>query len=642
MERVAYGRTNCSDFNARSSSACSKSPDDSQSNCQLSLEVEIAKSLERMLKSPNKFDSALLDVKILRNQPNEQNAPKVVLEKVERRRAALEQCKTKLRGESGGRRQKRRQHGDICANSAPVGSSKHPRDFTGAVSRSVEAISDSCQEDDAGRQATDRVGDYRSRRKGPKTETSSGEFSVYTSAGAEDTSRQVYAAPRVPRIRKMLKCQDPDRHGRDPKAPCLCERCGMVDVILEGQKRPIFEEASTSPESDRKKSTTRVPTRDHNDRCLRAVNELCQQVKRLEWKLREHEECYVTKEYLKIVVDKLLGYVGPKVNPPTRTHRFNNAPLTRNIATQCSRTIVRRDVGTVKVHATRNHRNTVYGYPVLAQPAPADRRPFDKETVVSPDSARTKDASARRSDVFWRWGEEIIKPGFDLKSKIATLIQETFGCSKSYNQVDTTCQRSVTKKPHDNVECDSEKTLYLGGSEPGTIDESNLTETKVVSGGNFRKILDAMSEKLYADYVNQQNNAQTVREIKPQTYPRDAKRAVNDDLFKQNIENCRMRAETEKTLHENAVPTKKSSRKCLRASMIPKFKKNEQSAVRKDQPEDKGKLHVAYVNPNAATWKDDSCMCFRIEEHFKRFLKGGCKGSISHEGKWSRVRKEPG
>lgn len=683
-----------SNYNSSSSSRAS--------DCNISLEVQIAESLERMITSPSRYSSAVLDIKLLKT--NDKSSPKILLDKVDlptalkKRDKLIEECKNKLKGNpssksiqqaSHKRRDDRKglrkssykqERKNINANSAPI-DTRQFNYFAGVpsvVSRSVETIRDFCCDYDDSPPNPDKqgreMGDYMPSKKSSEkesTETSSDELMFYKPNLKEvgDTARQVYAAPKTSNIRDILRCQNSEKRNGNSKEPCLCQNCGIADVLIESQKRFIADETCTPPfefyrpPSDRnpRRLRSRKDVRDTSDdgrgnpnTCV--LNTLHEKLSVLESKFQQQEDKFITKEYLKVVVDKLISYLCPKVGRPVRVNRFVNAPLTRNISTQCSKSLLKRDVATLKITPNRPAMYNEYYVGSALSGSKGATAQFhskcasipEKETVQSVERSVEQLInnvenlkSAHRSDIFWRWGEEVIKPGFDLKSRITQLICETFSGNKP-----SKTETNTNKKPDIHVECASDKTLYLYGSENPA--EQRNSKSTINDGTNFKKMLDIMSQKIYTDYIHDHRKNEILHDAEQLRYSRE--RAVNDNIFKQNIQLARKKAETFKREEIDQLDLSKKEMECIvvkkrckdadapnknsasqkheRKSLIPKYKKKDLSPAKCAS-----KVRVTYLSPKAQSWKEDSCMCFKVEQHFRKYIEGGANSSISRTGK---------
>lgn len=653
------------------------------SDCDLSLEVQIAESLERMLTSSNKYNSALVDVKLLKDGRAQIRSELPVHSKT--RRKLLEECKLRLKGNSSNQsvpssrsihRTVKKKHEDnrktvkrrknderkICANSAPVNKQFHCLiGKSNANSRSVETVKQAGSVRESRRPNNDKrgreMGDYNGSRgylEEEASETSSDENLYYKAKlvnedGIEvgDTSRQVYTTARTSNIRDILKCQNARKHKDNSKEPCFCQHCGMADVLIESQKRLITDETyNTTPDfirpdsrkkediSPRARSRKELPGRPDSN-----VSVLFEKLKALEMVLQQQEEKFVTKEYLKVVVDKIISYISPKVN------RSNSSPVRKNTGIQCSKTFPRRDVATLKINSLRRKQNDCYVGSALSVPRHTSVGHSDRETVLSDKSAehlsRCEEFArpTHQGDVFWKWGDETVRPGFDMKEKIAQLINERFNGLKPTKLA---YSENVDKPDVDVSESSSEKTLYLCGSENQANTIGHRKHSKVsFNDGDNKKMLDIMSEKIYTEYINNQKKSQVAQQIK---FSRDVKKAVDDIVFKRNVENAKKKADV---LRQNVeqqseakgsrdcgsnLPVKKvPSQKSVRKSLIPKYKKCDRKQP--CETNSSSRVRVTYMSPKAETWKQDSCMCFKVEQHFKRFLNGGWKGPISNAGK---------
>lgn len=574
------------------------------SDYDIALEVHIAESLQRLLRSSNvKFTTTGCS---------------------KHRKKLLEQCKLKLMATCScesmevNRHPQRKQEDkravlrkdERCVNSAPLNACNQPPETSNTQSRSVDTVNHNGHRH-CNRHKHDKreMGDQWLSEK--PSETSSAKIRRLKrklmnkrDIDIGDNLRQVYATARTSNLKELLKCQNPNRHKEDPKTPCFCQNCGIIDVLLESQKRPYTEEtyACEEPENSnhnnrsfRSRTEILKPPADCmvKEENKQALNELRERMKVIETTLQEQAEKYVTKEYLRLVVDKLVSYFAPK------SERHKTPVVKKDTSTQCKKPIRLKDTATLKVDPIKRKQNDrIVG------------SAFSFETSPQPSSLFAK--SNKEEDIFWKWGNETIKPGLDLKSKILRLIQEII---KPEKKIDVCIKTS------------SEKTLYLYGSEnqAGTSSLQKNSTNSVKSGGNVKKMLDFMSEKIYSDYVN---NNDKIAQVKIQKSP---KRIITDETFKQNMQEFKKKTGLLKSENET---TQQISQKPIKRSLIPKYKKND--------TDNDGRIQVTYMSPKANMWKA-SCMCFKVEEHFKKYIENGYNGPINSTGKYiccfSTVRK---
>lgn len=697
-----------------SNSSGSDNNSQQSSECEISLEVQIAESLERLLTKPNKHNSGLFDVKLSKNGTNDQSSDKILLNKLDSaleakyRKQLLEKCKLKLMANSSNqslhcnnsshkiaqrtcddKNYARRR--DLCGdekrsvNSAPLNPHLIHVPGPSNVVHSGESVQDN---DNYYSYNNNRINFKRGREMGDywPSEKSLDNHSESLNrlkrrlvskrdTDIGDTLRQVYTTARTSNLRELLKCQNPNRHKEDPKHPCMCQHCGIADVLMESQKRPFIEDSYEAlPDFNRREDW--APNRSLRSRTelLRnpevnktVLDELCERMKIIESTLNGQEERFVTKDYLKLVVDKLISYISPKAERNTKTS--SKSKTKKNISIQCNSKPVRhhhhhKDTPTVtSVSPKRKLIDQCVGS-VLSVNKPKSATPSisvneavkihvaRKTPTVSSTKYNNFTTASTCKDMFWKWGEETIKPGLDLKSKIVQLINETVSGSKSL-KVDNTGDKRIDI----NIDTSSEKTLYLYGSETQERTPSSLKDSSysLRSGGNFRKMLDYMSEKIYADYISKDAIDKTSRT----KTSRNTNRAMNDDLFKRNVHNAKKKTESLRTvgiekseLNRSLKTSNAEKRNCNSDFPIEKKKDNALNVVKKDTPKTnkslipkykkhykggcqtnaEGKVHVTYMSPKMELAKD-SCTCFKVEKYFKRYIENGCCGRINSSGK---------
>ncbi|XP_060526112.1 uncharacterized protein LOC132701876 [Cylas formicarius] len=256
-------------------------------------------------------------------------------------------------------------------------------------------------------------------------------------AAAATTSRrlpkrreQVYTTARtVDAMRSIFACKNKSVHDyetRKKDEPCLCKNCAVVGVLQDSQKRPFVTEPMPEPKSrassrrpQRKKSVTFERADGPHLECRFLFERLSTRIGDLERKVRAQEERTVPKDYFRKIITKLVNHL-------TKLTSFATEGQAR-----------RKEEDRTRYHV----------HPLLVEQQV--RVPAEKEYEPRPCCSSTEDPS---SPGVWRWGGEILRPGIDLKNKIADLLEETFrgvrrGWEKSPQDVPDvslkTCRRPV-------------------------------------------------------------------------------------------------------------------------------------------------------------------------------------------------------
>lgn len=635
------------------------------SDCDLSLEVQLAQSLERMRKASSEYHPCCTNRRSSRNYPSDRRSPCTLQHKCNNfvnstnRKKLLEKCKLKLMGSCSNNsiqkqtEQKKRNcirncvKKNIYANSAPI----HPQCSRGVpepskvTSHSLETVNkinnDHCRRRPdkhnrkCGEHWTKATAEKSSEANADKLVCSRGIFTNKVDTEVGDTLRQVYATSKGSNIRDILKCQNPNRHNEDPKKPCFCKHCGMADLLIESQKRLITDEQEVHDEDSRSADSCTELLKSPKIGSNKILKEMLRRMRALELAIQRQEQNFVTKEYLKLVVDKIISYIAPKQERQMKKDQRDRDVLKINTSIQCTGSTQQKDMATMKVPASKWRQYEQFIGAALSSP-----RTVSVKRNISPSNSVksiTQIVDNCQADLYWRWGDETIKPGLDLKDKVIQLIN------------DAVIGHEPCKLDNDNEKCDihiassSEKTLYLYGSDNQDNSSCEIRNSmqSIKSGTDFKKMLDLMSEKIYADYMSNQKT-----EIKSRKrHPRNPSKALNDNTFKMNMNNARKKtelalssvksgrnccSEKKKRNEDNSV-----SQKTEKKSLIPKYKGSKGNGHLPEIDSD-NKVRVTYMSPKAGAFKE-SCVCFKVEQYFQDFIDNGCKGTVSTTGKFSLI-----
>lgn len=338
----------------------------SKENVELSLEVEIAASLKKLLESAKQCESRLLDVTIIR--PNETDpSNKVETNTVPFRKSEIKDLISiieKQKHEKKIDHPKRNffdkinsQDNNFRSQSPPEGYRRSAALKNARKSRRNDNIKFDIRTESAPPNFSKEKGKlnfdakcgegshlktesnypyHKKLRKkleeklfGSKTRFSSspddssysGECSLtkfQRTASTNQMEAQVYATPRDPLgdLRKKLKCTNPHKNDK-PEEPCICQNCGMVGVLLDSAKGPVLpaQTLSNTPwSSDR---ITRPPPRKFDEKRAgkrhkshphdNILKQLHIRIKSLEERVTIQEESSVSREYFKSIINRLLS-----------------------------------------------------------------------------------------------------------------------------------------------------------------------------------------------------------------------------------------------------------------------------------------------------------------------------------------------
>lgn len=130
------------------------------------------------------------------------------------------------------------------------------------------------------------------------------------------------------------------------------------------------------------------------------------------------------------------------------------------------------------------------------------------ELLEETDTPKESTKSFKTSEnAMWRWGEEIIKPGFDLKNKIMSLLEEKLQSLKSSRKRGS------------------------GGSEAG-VQVNSMVRDESNKRGNSPGKLSVGKEKRLNDLIRSSDRP-------CMKYPIDLRKAMDDTTFRRNIEACK-------------------------------------------------------------------------------------------------------
>ncbi|KAF5307361.1 hypothetical protein FQR65_LT07078 [Abscondita terminalis] len=672
----------------------------------LSLEVEIADSLKQLITSPEKHNSSLLDVTIVR--PTDLNCVRGIetnftnlnsseirnlIASMERQKQqkkklideykkhAMEaQAKHKRRTEKKSHRKnievvsahakttKNTDLKQLYTNSAPISVLKP---LMGQIKQSLKNLEDRIVE----------VGDHRP--KDIKVIASKIKLPVHTSSNDSNLSQETAKRRRAKRrlrklrdcvrprnhhvyatvntfdkLRTMLKCQNPN--GQDPESdkPCLCQHCGMIGLLMDSQKRPIMPSLPVKTSEGADNQDAESTDTSNMDEQYYIIREIARRLKNLEDRVTIQEQCAVPKDYFKKVIKKILNIQGSISQQ--NVGGVGTFGAARHCGTQYGfdfpDDLEKKSKSRVKQRNVQIQQG--YGKKYMINPLEVDV--MDTTSETNPQSVETnvgnkaisaitdffsklghdkkEENKAYAIDAFWKWGEEIIRPGVDLKMKILCLLDEKIQSSSKGSDF----------KPKRNKR---------------KISLLSLTETTHPlfnsSSCTMKRMIDLMSEKIYHDHVKptvdaikeEQKNLQKENNENMYIMKNEMEAAIlkintnqsNACEVKDDYLECVIKPEEEfscvktskaiksgipirigKTSVIDSVSVNPKSNE-IRNSFIPKLKPNKKVSAstifdkmlneckrhvegdRNKNGQTSGKaVNVAYMNPKVSMWNEDS------------------------------------
>ncbi|KAJ3667141.1 hypothetical protein Zmor_002543 [Zophobas morio] len=423
---------------------------------ELCLEVQVDPASKKILSNPERCRSALLDVTVVKpkefeafgtHRTNTLRADEVrkLISSMEKQRRKKQKVMDKLKDDdtiikirkhdefSNHRQPFRKQfpkYRDRISPTAPVDDLER-KDFIG-IAESVEPLF--CEIRRSLKNVETRITDMQdinlvisqttfdataseeymySRRKKPSR------LSPQTSQIPHRVNPAVYRMEAPHDLRSLILSKNRDNvlgKGDKVEGRCLCENCGIVGLLMECQKHPLLNELSESPSPSQhssfftRKKRTKVDVANVENWKPKAdesayIKHLSNRVKLLEERLAAQEERVVPKDYFKKIITKMVTNFSPKIfksrsdiSMPCRDKKKPQKPpspkpieKTRHLSKsiQCCNTNV-----TYRRRLTKN----------------------DKSTLT--------DDHIAYGGYVWKWGEEVLKPGADLKNRIVTLLTD--------------------------------------------------------------------------------------------------------------------------------------------------------------------------------------------------------------------------
>ncbi|XP_044258399.1 uncharacterized protein LOC123007267 isoform X2 [Tribolium madens] len=238
------------------------------------------------------------------------------------------------------------------------------------------------------------------------------------------TCYRVETAPHD--IKSILLSQNKQKlleKGEKIEGKCLCENCGIIGLLAECQKHPLLTELSESPSpsfhkqfpNPRRKARfnveniNKIRSKGNDDSY---INHLSNRIKVLEERLAMQEEKVVPKDYFKKIISKMVTGLSPKIMK-SKSDTSLHSPL-KNFK-KCSKLQDIQERSTDKSLKCQSSEG-LHCFGCYEENCPKVTLKDDKGTIT--------DEELYYGGYIWKWGEEILKPGIDLKNRIVNLLNE--------------------------------------------------------------------------------------------------------------------------------------------------------------------------------------------------------------------------
>ncbi|KAL3278201.1 hypothetical protein HHI36_013540 [Cryptolaemus montrouzieri] len=572
---------------------------------QLCVEIEMDEGIRDLLSSPDKCNSALLDVTIIKPSEGKDQASietstmkgnrvRKLLANLDREKRDKKLLKelfedkipsedTIIRISKHNPRRKMQAASDFCyenlkerkflksqfhrplktrtnTSSGPVDTSDRKHLYTHCYSPGIMQVSpvigehcskpgnfdppseDSCSDDNISPNRTFKCGDHKK-------------------------THHVYAAPRTFKdLNSIITCQS---MSKDDRTPCLCEHCGIASLLSETQKRPIItapvehvselrrkmnrREYKDSAKHEYRKRKPDVPYMCEEKNSYQAgMAHLFERVKVLEERMDVQEERAVPKDYFKRIITKIISHFSPK-----SPYRNDNFQL--------------RDSDSSSYVVEPRYKNNYSINPLMVD---KNTKPENNENLKKLLSNLTENMPENKknefAENFWKWGGEILKPGVDLKNKILSLLELTQDLKKKDENSDN---RPKTEESKDKKKMKN------------STSNRSLPDCKDFNSEAFKSFVEAMTAKIY----------------------RSHKKATQESKHEMEITKSSGQTLSDTSIYKKSNNGKNEDRS-LKKSMIPKMTKKE------NKTETSKKVNVSYLNPKLSTWQEEeSQISFRLE-----------------------------
>lgn len=240
----------------------------------------------------------------------------------------------------------------------------------------------------------------------------------------EERAQQIFTTPKTYNdIKSIFTCKNKNKYDQDekPDRPCLCRNCAIIGVLTDSQKKPFVTENLYDPRDllsntrkemrdiNRKKCVNFKDDADDHIECELYFRHLSAKIRRLEERLGLQEEKSVAKDYFKRIITKLVTHLSKITN-----YAGQDVSYVRPKSREGRESYKTKD---------RYGDNRFHAHPVLIE-SKLSKTELE-ELLSASNNFKSSDKCQQNQEGFWKWGEEILKPGIDLKNKIVVLLEDT-------------------------------------------------------------------------------------------------------------------------------------------------------------------------------------------------------------------------
>ncbi|XP_066252695.1 uncharacterized protein [Euwallacea similis] len=244
-------------------------------------------------------------------------------------------------------------------------------------------------------------------------------------------------------IRAMFDCSNVEHEDQRSKMnqPCLCQNCAIVGILTDSLKKPFATEPMSNLEEKQEpkfkrllgkksvgyKNLKEIVTGDNSHEQYETLFKLLSmRIDELEKRVLMQEKKAVPKDYFRKIITKL-------VNHFSKLTQYTTA-----------RQPSQRDN---EYRATRSKSKTNSKYYV--NPAPI-RNPYklSAEKEYEPKPCSSSESHRGPSETLWKWGEEVLVSGRDLKNRVVFLFEETL----KYMKKGWEKSPEITKRYEDDIQ----------------------------------------------------------------------------------------------------------------------------------------------------------------------------------------------
>nr|XP_022920358.1 uncharacterized protein LOC111428879 [Onthophagus taurus] len=521
-----------------------------------------------------------------------------------------------------------------------------------------------------------------------------------------------------------LKNEIEENRNEKPGTPCVCQHCGIMGVLVQSNKAEIRKDKSNrddkedkddkrgrrerSPDQPRsskdfKNQRSVVDANTKSQDQLTLLREINSRIKDLEKRITVQEENAVPRDYLKHVLHKLLSQYKDQQKPQnlrnTGTQYIveHKEKYPQQAPQQVPQQPTKKDGKSrhYQVHTLLHTTTAPTGIPKLGIGEPSTT-----SHNTSTDLGISSGSKLKKQPLYF-WGEEVVSPGCDLKTKILNLLDEKMGNKNvPQSRIPIALPEKLPKTAEEEIKVErDENLLFLGKMDeisPCNIDdyvqrsrppEIIRAEKNVAQQNNYQNGFNVVPESLRPDLKMKHNQMKPnpPSYVKPPNllYPFDPKRTLDDSTFRRNIDAHKERLREKPKMPEkffNGYLTQSGSSES-KASMdmiMQKIRHNNQVVENKEKEkkvaEEKYKMShyeklassiikekmtcggfrttkgvvqetnsfsvpvdITYVNPKITQWSEESTAS---EDRYMKFMKPNQrKDSIPVETKESLIYK---